>query len=152
MLLSSSNRKYPPFPSLSYFSVVVCLRCLWHHILLLIAYTFRKNREFVFTIIVEEQAPKPVGWMMSFLLMTFVPVQELRVNIYIYIYICIFYYEFCYRMYIYMQQEWHSVLVKLHLITFYRTVLLGSAQFLGWMTLFVFFGLPIVSCSLMITV
>ena len=39
MLLSSSNRKYPPFPLLSYFSVVVCLRCLLHHILSLIAYT-----------------------------------------------------------------------------------------------------------------
>ena len=32
---------------------------------------------------VEEQAPKPVGWMMCFLLMTFVPVQKLCVNIYI---------------------------------------------------------------------
>ena len=36
---------------------------------------------------VEEQAPKPVGWMMCFLLMTFVPVQKLCVNIYV----CIFY-------------------------------------------------------------
>ena len=53
MLLASSNRKYPPFPLLSYFSVVVCLRCLLHHILLLIAYTFRENREFVFIIIVQ---------------------------------------------------------------------------------------------------
>ena len=53
MLLSSSNRKYPPFPLLSYFSVVVCLRCLLHHILSLIAYTFRKNREFVFIIFVQ---------------------------------------------------------------------------------------------------
>ena len=52
MLLSSSNRKYPPFPLLSYFSVVVCLRCFLHHILLLIAYTFRENREFVLIIIV----------------------------------------------------------------------------------------------------
>ena len=33
MLLSSSNRKYPPFPLFSYFFVVVCLRCLLHHIL-----------------------------------------------------------------------------------------------------------------------
>ena len=33
---------------------------------------------------VEEQAPKPVGWMMCFLLMTFIPVQKLCVNIYIY--------------------------------------------------------------------
>ena len=32
---------------------------------------------------VEEQAPKPVGWMMCFLLMTLVPVQKLCVNIYI---------------------------------------------------------------------
>ena len=52
MLLSWSNRKYPPFPLLSYFSVVVCLGCLFHHILLLIAYTFRENRKFVFIIIV----------------------------------------------------------------------------------------------------
>ena len=33
---------------------------------------------------VEEQVLKPVGWMMCFLLMTFVPVQKLCVNIYIY--------------------------------------------------------------------
>ena len=52
-LLSSSNHKYPPFPLLSYFSVVVCLRCLLHHILSLIAYAFRENREFVFIIIVQ---------------------------------------------------------------------------------------------------
>ena len=38
---------------------------------------------------VEEQAPKPVGWMMCFLLMTFVPVQKLCVDIYIYICISI---------------------------------------------------------------
>ena len=53
MLLSSWNRKYPPFLLLSYFSVVVCLRCLLHHILLLIAYICRENREFVFIIIVR---------------------------------------------------------------------------------------------------
>ena len=68
--------------------------------------------------------------------MTFVPVQEHPL------------YEFCYRTYIYIQQECHSVLVKLYPITFYRTVFLGSARFLGWMPLFVFFGLPVVSCSL----
>ena len=61
-----------------------------------------------------------------------------------------FLYEFGYRTYINIQQECHSVSVKLHPITFYRTVFLGSAQFLGWMPPFVFFGLPIVSCSLMI--
>ena len=53
MLLSSSNRKYQPYPLLSYFSVVVCLRCLLHHILSLIPYTFWKNRDFVFIIIVQ---------------------------------------------------------------------------------------------------
>ena len=31
----------------------MCLRCLLHHILLLIAYTFRENREIVFIIIVQ---------------------------------------------------------------------------------------------------
>ena len=35
------------------FSVAVCLRCLLHHILSLIAYTFRENRECVFIIIVQ---------------------------------------------------------------------------------------------------
>ena len=39
---------------------------------------------------VEEQAPKPVGWTMCFLLMTLVPVQQLCVNIYIYTYIYIY--------------------------------------------------------------
>ena len=34
--------------------------------------------------------------------------------------------------------------VKLHPITFYRIVFLGTTRFLGWMPLFVFFGLPIV--------
>ena len=53
MLLSSSNRKYPPFPLLPYFSVVVCLRCVLHHILSLIVYTFRENREFVYNSIVQ---------------------------------------------------------------------------------------------------
>ena len=100
---------------------------------------------------VEEQAPKPVGWMICFLLMTFVPVRKLCVYIYIYIYMH-FLYEFCYRTNIYIQQECHSVLVKLAPITFYKTVFLGSAQFLGWMPLFVFFGLPILSNSLMIIV
>ena len=53
MLLSSSNRKYQPFPLLSYYSVVVCLRCLFHHILSGIAYTFRENWDFVLIIIVQ---------------------------------------------------------------------------------------------------
>ena len=73
---------------------------------------------------VEDRAPKPVGWTMCFLLMTLVPVQTLCVNIYvhiyIYIYMCVYVhslYEFCYRSYI--QWECHSVLAKLHTITFY---------------------------------
>ena len=80
-----------------------------------------------------------------FLLMTFVPVQKLCVYIYIYMHSL---YALCYMMYIQIQQECYSVLVKLHPIIFYRTVFLGSSRFLGWMPLFVFFGLPIVSCSL----
>ena len=44
---------------------------------------------------VEEQAPKPVGWTMCFLLMTLVPIQKLCVNIYIYyIYIYTYVYAF----------------------------------------------------------
>ena len=35
------------------FSVAVCLRCLLHHFLSLIAYTFRKTRGFVFIIIAQ---------------------------------------------------------------------------------------------------
>ena len=50
---------------------------------------------------VEEQAPKPVGWTMCFLLMTLVPVQKLCVNTYIYMYMHSWY-EFCYRTYIYI--------------------------------------------------
>ena len=96
---------------------------------------------------VEEQAPKPVGWTMCFLLMTLVPVPKLCVNIYIYMYLHSLY-EFCYRTNIYKQRECHSVLAKLHPITFYRIVFLGSARFQSWMPLFVFFGLPFVSCSL----
>ena len=51
MLLSSSNRKYQPL--LSIFSVVVCLRCLLHHTLSRIAYTFREDWDFVLIIIVQ---------------------------------------------------------------------------------------------------
>ena len=72
-----------------------------------------------FTNMVEEQAPKPVGWTMCFLLMTLVPVRKLCVNIYVYIYMCVHsLYEFCYRSYI--QRECHSVLARLHPITSYR--------------------------------
>ena len=53
MLFSSSNRKYPHFPLFWNISVVVCLRCLLHHILSLIVYTLRENREFVCISIVQ---------------------------------------------------------------------------------------------------
>ena len=85
---------------------------------------------------VEEQVPKPVGWMMCFLLVTLF-LSRISVLIYIYIYMHSVY-EFCYRKHIYTQQECHSVLVKMHLITFYRNVFLGSAWFLGWMPTFCF--------------
>ena len=64
MLLSSSNRKYPHFPLLSYFSVVVCLRCLLHHILSLIAYTFQENRLFNFIIIVQFMMSANIGYVL----------------------------------------------------------------------------------------
>ena len=92
---------------------------------------------------VKEQAPKPVGWTMCFVLMTLVPVQKLCVDIYVYIYVYVHsLYEFCYRSYI--QRECHSVLAKLHPITFYRGVRCSWAE----CHFFVFFGLPIVSLSL----
>ena len=61
------------------------------------------------------------------------PLFPSRSSVFIYIYIYMhFLYEFCYRTYIYIQQqECHSVLAKLHPITFYWTVFLGSARFLG---------------------
>ena len=45
--------KYRNQANTTYFSVVVCLRCLLHYILSLIAYTFRKNRDFAFITIVQ---------------------------------------------------------------------------------------------------
>ena len=53
MLLSSSNRKYPPFPLLSFFSWLCAWDVCYIIFLSLIAYTFRENREFVFIIIVQ---------------------------------------------------------------------------------------------------
>ena len=98
---------------------------------------------------VEEQAPKPAGWTMCFLLMTLVPVQKLCVNIYINVYICVCVcIPYASSVIGHIQRECHSVLAKLHPTTFYRIVFLGSTRCLGWMPLFVFFGLPIVSCSL----
>ena len=52
------------FPIAIIFYVVVCLRCLLHHILSLIAYTFRENREFVFIIIVQFMMSAN-SWMLS---------------------------------------------------------------------------------------
>ena len=75
---------------------------------------------------VEEQAPKPVGWAMCFLLMT----QKLCVDIYMYIYIYVHsLYEFCYRPYI--QRECHSVLAKLHPITVLWDCISGECAFPG---------------------
>ena len=45
--------KYRNQGNTTYFSVVVFLRCLLHHILSLIAYTYRENRNFVFIAIVQ---------------------------------------------------------------------------------------------------
>ena len=65
MLLSSLNRKYPPFPLLSYFPVAVCLRCMLHHVLSLIANTFRENRECVLIIIVQLMTSAVVGYVLA---------------------------------------------------------------------------------------
>ena len=65
------------------------------------------------------------------------------VLIYIYIYVRILRMDFGYRSYIYIHRECRSVLVKLHLITVYRTILGGSARFLCWMPLVVFFGFTV---------
>ena len=65
MLLSSSNRKYPSFPLFSYFPMVVCLRCLLHHILSLIVYTFRKNREFVSLVLCSLWWVQIVGYVLA---------------------------------------------------------------------------------------
>ena len=100
---------------------------------------------------VEEQAPKPLGWTMCFLLMTLVPVQKLCVNIhiYIYIYMCV-----CvcipYTSSVIDRIDNGSVIQYWRSCTPSRSIglFLGSARFLGWMPLFVFFGLPFVSCSL----
>ena len=53
MLLSSSNRKYQPYPLLSYFPWSCAWDVLLHHILSFIAYTFRENRDLVFIIIAQ---------------------------------------------------------------------------------------------------
>ena len=92
---------------------------------------------------VEEQAPKPVGWTMCFLLMTLVPVQKLCVNIYVYIYVYI--------------PNTSSVIGRIYngsVIQYWRSCTpsrWGNARFLIWMPFCVFFGLPIVSCSLITT-
>ena len=52
-IYNPSNRKYPPFPLLSYFSVVVCLRWLYYHILSSITYISREYRDLVSNICVQ---------------------------------------------------------------------------------------------------
>ena len=74
----------------------------------------------------------------------------------IYLYVCILYTSsFIGRIYIYIQQECRSVLVKLHPTTVYRIFFFfflggvgGGVRFLGWMPLFIFLGIPVVSCSM----
>ena len=69
---------------------------------------------------VEEQAPKPVGWMMCLLLRwpLFLSRSSALIFIYIYLYVCILYMSSVIGC-IYIQQECRSVLVELHPITFY---------------------------------
>ena len=86
--------------------------------------------------------PKPVGWTMCFLLMTFVPIHKLCVNIYIYIYLylCILSMSSGYRTYIYIHrgsvvQYWWSCTPSQSI-----GLVFGGAGFLCWMPLVVFFG------------
>ena len=79
---------------------------------------------------VEEQAPKPVGWMMCFPLMTFVPVQKLCWWIYIYIYIYALLYEFCFlwfTSYVLVTDDNSSITGCLWLLAFVlnNTLILG---------------------------
>ena len=86
---------------------------------------------------VEEQAPKPVGWTMCFLVMTLVPVQKLCVNIYAYIYIYVYMY-IPYTSSVIGRIYNGSVLQYWRSCTLSRSIglFLGSARFLGWMPLF----------------
>ena len=76
-----------------------------------------------------------------------VPSRQCLFTYYIYTYIYVHsLYEFCYRSYI--QRECHSVLAKLHPITFYR-IISGECAVPGLNATFCFLWcLPIVSCSL----
>ena len=56
-------------------------------------------------------------------------------------------YEFCYRTYVYIHKGCRSVFVRVHPITVYRTVL-GECAVPVLNATFYFFGLPIVSCSM----
>ena len=77
-------------------------------------------------------------------------VQKICVNIYVCVYMYVHsLYEFCYRPYI--QRECHSVLAKLHRITFYR-IISGECAVPGLNATFCFLCVllfdKIVSCSL----
>ena len=85
---------------------------------------------------------------MCFFLMTFVPVQKLCIYIYIYIYA--FFIRVIGRIYTYIYtytrsavQFWCSCIPSQSIGLFW-----GSVRFLCWMLLSLFFGLPIVSCSM----
>ena len=99
-----------------------------------------------------------VGWCVSFDWRMFPSRSSVLIYIYIYIYIFMYTYALC--IWVLLQDVYihttgvsfsSSVLMELHPITFYRTIFLGSARFLGWMPDFVFFGLPILSCSMIIS-
>ena len=73
-----------------------------NHVWLQITQLYSSGRASLFGLSIGSHAniffhlPKPVGWMMCFLLMTFVPVQKLCVNKYVYIYIYALLYESCF--------------------------------------------------------
>ena len=95
---------------------------------------------------VDEQAPKPVGLTMCFLLMTLVPVQKLCFRIYEYISMCIpFKSSAIGRIYNgSVIQYWRSCTPSRSIGLYFRGVRGSWAE----CHFLFFFGLPIVSCSL----
>ena len=78
--------------------------------------------------LIEEQAPKPVGWMMCFLLKTFVPVQKLCANIYIYIYAFSIWvlFSLVYQLCLALWWKWFNTRLLVTLVFFLKnTMILG---------------------------
>ena len=96
-----------------------------------------------------------VGWCVSSWWPLFRSRSSVLILIYIYLYAYILYMNYVIgRIYTYSRrvvQFWWSCTPPYSIGLYFwgvRGSWVGSARFLGWMSLFVFFGLPIVSCSI----